>query len=177
LADLVGSTELGSSLDPELLGRVLSAYWSVARTAVERHGGTVAKYIGDAVVGLFGVPVSHEDDALRAARAATDILEELWGLNEDLLPRVGVKLAVRIGVNTGPAAIAEPLGDVSLLAGDVANVGARLEQSAAPGTILVGEETYRLIRNDADCEQVPLLRVKGKAEPLSAYRLIRASPL
>jgi class 3 adenylate cyclase len=175
LADLVGSTELGSSLDPELLGRVLSAYWSVARTAVERHGGTVAKYIGDAVVGLFGVPVSHEDDALRAARAATDILEELWGLNEDLLPRVGVKLAVRIGVNTGPAAIAEPLGDVSLLAGDVANVGARLEQSAAPGTILVGEETYRLIRNDADCEQVPLLRVKGKAEPLSAYRLIRVS--
>ncbi len=131
-ADLVGSTELGARLDPEVLRGVLSSYWDVARGAVERHGGTVEKFIGDAVVAVFGIPVVREDDAIRAVRAAADLLAAVDDLNVGLRARLGVELAVRVGLNTGEVMIADVTGDVALMAGDAANVGAHLEQAAGP---------------------------------------------
>jgi predicted ATPase/class 3 adenylate cyclase len=171
-ADLVDSTSLGSSLDPEVLASVMNSYWAAARAAVERHGGTVAKYIGDAVVGAFGIPTVHEDDALRAVRAASDLLEEIAQLNVGLRARLGVQLAVRIGINTGETVITDGKVDVSLMVGDVANVGARLEQRAQPGTALLSRETELLVRDAVRTEQTGEFSVKGKEELLTAFRLV-----
>jgi class 3 adenylate cyclase/tetratricopeptide (TPR) repeat protein len=153
--DVAGSTALGESLDPEALRIVMSSYFEVARAAIERHGGTLEKFIGDAVMAVFGVPTVREDDALRAVRAA----EEL---------RDGVEIDVRIGVNTG--GIVTGTGD-TLVTGDAVNVAARLEQSAAPGEVLLGAGTYGLVRDAVDAELMPPIEAKGKAEPLTAYRL------
>jgi len=166
--DLVDSTVLGSAVDAEVLGDVLARYWRGARSVVERHGGTVEKFIGDAVVGVFGIPVVHEDDALRAVRAAADLLVEVRDLNKDLQARLGVELAVRIGVNTGEVLS----GGEALMSGDAANVAARLEGSAGAGEVLLGEATYRLVRDLVEADDVSPLVVKGKAEPLSAFRLL-----
>jgi len=171
-ADLVDSTPLGSSLDPEVLASVMTSYWAVARAAVERHGGTVAKYVGDAVLGVFGIPTVHEDDALRAVRAASDLLEEIARLNADLRPRLGVQLAVRIGINTGETVITDGKVDVSLMVGDVANVGARLEQKAQPGTALLSRETELLVRDAVTTEPMAEFSVKGKDQLLTAFRLV-----
>ena len=172
--DLVGSTALGSSLDTEVLRGVLGQYWERARSVVEGHGGTVEKFIGDAVVGVFGIPVLHEDDAVRAVRAAADLLAAVGELNKDLVERLGVVLAVRIGVNTGE--VLSGSGGVALMAGDAANVAARLEQAASPGEVLIGESTYWLVRDAVDADRVPALSVKGKAEPLVAFRLVGVRP-
>ena len=153
--DVAGSTALGESLDPEALRIVMSSYFDVARAAIERHGGTLEKFIGDAVMAVFGVPTVREDDALRAVRAA----EEL---------RDGVEIDVRIGVNTG--GIITGTGD-TLVTGDAVNVAARLEQAAAPGEVLLGDGTYRLVRDAVDAELLPPIEAKGKSEPLTAYRL------
>jgi len=153
--DVAGSTALGERLDPEALREVMNAYFEVARTAIERHGGTLEKFIGDAVMAVFGVPVVREDDALRAVRAA----EEL---------RQAVEIDVRIGVNTGE--VVTGTAD-KLVTGDAVNVAARLEQAADTGEILIGEATYRLVRGAVDVELVPPLEAKGKTEPLTAYRL------
>src|SRR5512132_1803266 len=99
--DVSGSTALGERLDPEALRRVMSRYFEEMKVAIERHVGTVEKFIGDAVMAVFGIPVLHEDDALRAVRAASDMRDALVPLNEDLERQYGVRLAVRIGVNTG----------------------------------------------------------------------------
>ena len=171
-ADLVGSTELGAALDPEVLREVLSSYWDIARAAVERHGGRVEKFIGDAVVGVFGIPVVHEDDAVRALRAASELRAGLRELNVGLKQWVGVELAARVGVNTGTVMVGDPAGDVSLLAGDAANVGARLEQAAGAGEVLMGDTTYRLARFAVDAEALPPLTVKGKVRPITAFRLL-----
>jgi class 3 adenylate cyclase len=153
--DVAGSTALGESLDPEALRILMSSYFDVARGAIERHGGTLEKFIGDAVMAVFGVPTVREDDALRAVRAA----EEL---------RDGVAIDVRIGVNTG--GVVTGTGD-TLVTGDAVNVAARLEQAAAPGEVLLGAGTYRLVRDAVDAELIPPIEAKGKAEPLTAYRL------
>ena len=166
--DLVDSTVLGSSVDAEVLGDVLARYWRGARSVVERHGGTVEKFIGDAVVGVFGIPVVHEDDALRAVRAAADLLAEVRDLTRELQLRLGVELAVRIGVNTGEVLS----GGEALMSGDAANVAARLEAAAGAGEVLLGEATYRLVRDLVEAEDVSTLVVKGKTEPLSAFRLL-----
>jgi class 3 adenylate cyclase len=175
-ADLVGSTELGSRLDPEVLRGVLSSYWDVARGAVERHGGTVEKFIGDAVVAVFGIPVVREDDAIRAVRAAADLLTAVDDLNAGLRERLDVELAVRVGLNTGEVMIADATGDVALMAGDAANVGARLEQAAGSGEVLIGESTYALAKDHVDVDALPALTAKGKTDPLLAYRLRRVHP-
>src|SRR6266536_4274604 len=99
--DVTGSTALGERLDPESLRHVMARYFEAMRTVIERHGGTVEKFIGDAVMAVFGVPTVHEDDALRAARAATEMREALPGLNEELERDYGTRLELRIGVNTG----------------------------------------------------------------------------
>ena len=172
--DLVGSTELGSSLDTEVLRVVMADYWGRARSVVEHHGGTVEKFIGDAVVGVFGVPTLHEDDALRAVRAAADLLVAVRELNKDLAERLGVVLAVRIGVNTGEVFTGS--GGEALVSADAANVAARLEQAATAGEVLLGETTHWLVRDVVDAEPVPPLSVKGKSERLVAFRLVGVRP-
>ncbi len=173
--DVVGSTSLGESHDPETLHNVLDRYFEEARTVVERHGGSVEKFIGDAVVALFGVPVAHEDDALRALRAADELRTELGRLNE-AFERVGIHLDVRMGVNTGEVVVDESRSDGFRASGDTMNVAARLEQSAGAGEILVGGLTRELGGQAIGVEAVEPLEVKGKARALEAYRLLGVLP-
>jgi len=137
-SDVTGSTALGERLDPESLRAVMARYFELARTVVERHGGSVEKFIGDAVMAVFGVPVLHEDDALRAVRAAAELRDGLATLNDSLTRDYGTSLALRIGVNTGEVVT----GTAERLAtGDAVNLAARLQQAARPGDILLGPET------------------------------------
>ena len=152
--DVTGSTELGEQLDPESLRDVQSRYFDAMRAAIERHGGTVEKYIGDAVMAVFGIPQLHEDDALRACRAVIDMRDGLEDLNKELERDRGVTIRVHIGVNTGGVVAGDPASGQALVTGDPVNVAARLEQHAAPGEILLGEATYRLVRHGADADQV-----------------------
>src|SRR5205814_9425156 len=131
--DVAGCTAAGERLDPEALRRVQSEYFDAARGALERHGAQVEKFIGDAVMAVFGVPSVHEDDALRAARAALELRDAVAGLG----------LEVRLGLNSGEVVVGD--GD-ALVTGDAVNVAARLEQAASPGQVLLGEGTYRLVR-------------------------------
>jgi class 3 adenylate cyclase/tetratricopeptide (TPR) repeat protein len=171
-SDLIGSTALSERLDPESITRVMSRYYTAMSAALERHGGMVAKFIGDAVMAVFGVPVLHEDDAVRAARAAIDMRRELEDLNAELDERWGVRLQTRIGINTGEVVAGDASLGESLVVGDPVNVAARLEQSAAPGTILIGEATYSLVRDVVSAEPVPALELKGKADRVAAFRLL-----
>jgi class 3 adenylate cyclase len=175
-ADVVGSTSLGESLDPEAVRKFMDRYFTAATTAVERHGGAVEKFIGDAVVAVFGVPRVHEDDSLRAVRAADDLRRDFYRLNTELGPLLEQDLRLRVGVNTGEVVVGAPQAGGSFVTGDAVNVAARLEQAAAPGDMLIGTETYALVRDAIDAAPTSLLRVKGKAEPLQAWRLLGLRP-
>src|SRR4029077_7926054 len=168
--DVTGSTALGERLAPESLRRVMARYFEGVKQVIERHGGTVEKFIGDAVMAVFGVPVVHEDDALRAARAATEMRDALAGLNEELERDYGTRLQLRTGVNTGEVVTGT---EERLATGDAVNVAARLEQAAKPGEILIGEQTLRLARGAIEVEPCSPLDLKGKAEPFPAHRLLR----
>jgi class 3 adenylate cyclase/tetratricopeptide (TPR) repeat protein len=174
--DLTGSTALGERLDPETLRVVVSRYYEAMREPIERHGGTIEKFIGDAVMAVFGVPHVHEDDALRAVRAAADMREALATLNKDLERDHGATLQIRVGVNTGEVMAADPSAGQHIVVGDPVNVAARLEQAAASGDVLIGETTLRLVRDAVDIEPVEPLTLKGKSEPVPAFRLIRVVP-
>jgi class 3 adenylate cyclase len=167
--DVTGSTALGERLDSESLRKVMERYFSVAGAVLERHGGTVEKFIGDAVMAVFGVPAVHEDDALRAARAAFELRDRLEELNMELLGGFGVELHVRIGINTGEVVTS---GTGTLATGDAVNVAARLEQAAEPGEILIGERTRQLAAGALMLEAVAPVEAKGKSEPLVAYRVV-----
>jgi class 3 adenylate cyclase/tetratricopeptide (TPR) repeat protein len=169
-ADVTGSTALGEQLDPESLRRVMARYFEAARGCLERHGGTVEKFIGDAVMAVFGVPTLHEDDALRALRAATELRDSLASLNEELERDYGISLQLRTGVNTGEVVTGT---EERLATGDAVNVAARLEQAAPPGEILIGEQTHRLSRGAIEIEPVEPLSPKGKVDLVHAYRLLR----
>ena len=171
--DVTGSTGMGERLDPESLRRVMSRYFVTMREVLERHGGTVEKFIGDAIVAVFGIPSLHEDDALRAVRAAAEMRAALASLNEELLADWGVTIDVRTGVNSGEVVAGDPVAGEALVIGDAVNVAARLEQAAAPGEILVGAATHRLVRNAVVVEPVEKRLLKGKTEPTSAVRLLR----
>ncbi|MGH2694250.1 MAG: AAA family ATPase, partial [Actinomycetota bacterium] len=158
--DLAGSTALGETLDPERLRALLARYFERMKGIVEWHGGSVEKFIGDAVMAVFGVPVLHEDDALRALRSAVEM--------RDALPEL--RLQGRIGVMTGEVVTGT---EERLATGDAVNVAARLEQAAQPGEVLVGGSTLALVRDAAEVEPVAPLELKGKAEPVPAYRLLR----
>ncbi len=175
-ADVVGSTEMGEKLDAETLRWAMQRWFHLVRDAVERHGGTVERYIGDAVMAVFGIPVAHEDDALRAVRAAVDIRDADVSLRKELQLARQVDLAVRIGVNTGEAVTGAATVGGSFTAGDAVNVAARLEQSARPGEILLGRETLRLVAHAVDAAPVVPLTVKGKSAAIEAYRLMRVVP-
>jgi class 3 adenylate cyclase len=175
-ADVSGSTALGERLDPEPLRRTMTRYFDAVRTVLERHGGTVEKFIGDAVMAVFGIPVLHEDDAVRAVRAAAEIRDELSALNAELRRELGLELELRIGVNTGEVMAGDPDRGQSFAAGDAVNVAARLQQAAAPGETIIGGSTYRLVRDAVDAELLTPLEVKGKADAVTAYRLLGIAP-
>ena len=163
--DLVASPNQGPSPDAEVLRPMLDGYFAEVRAAVERHGGRVEKFIGDAVNGVFGLPVAHEDDALRAVRAAVEIGERLAVLAASTV----MPFSARVGVNTGEVLVS---GDGTPLIGDAMNVAARLQATAEPGTILIGETTLGLIREAVIVEAVAPLVLKGKAEPVPAFRVL-----
>ena len=159
---MTGSTELGASTDPEALRALLARYFERMRRIVESHGGSVEKFIGDAVMAVFGVPVTHEDDALRACRAAVEM--------RDALPEL--RIAGRIGVNTGEVVTGT---EERLATGDAVNVAARLEQVAQPGEVLIGEETLRLVGPTVSVGEERRLDLKGKAESVAAYPLLEVT--
>lgn len=171
-SDLKGSTDLGERLDSESLREVLSEYFAEMKRILERHGGTVEKYIGDAIMAVFGLPRLHEDDALRGVRAAAEMQRALRLLNERLERRWGVRLASRIGVNTGVVVAGDPATGQRLVTGDTVNVAARLEQAAPEMQVLIGAPTYRLVHDAVTVEPVEPLALKGKSERVSAYRLV-----
>jgi class 3 adenylate cyclase/tetratricopeptide (TPR) repeat protein len=174
--DLAGSTSMGERLDAESLRKIMARYYAAMRSVLERHGGTVEKFIGDAVVAVFGVPAVHEDDALRAVRAAAEMEAALVELNEELRQRWGTELRTRTGVNTGEVVAGDPSRGESFVVGDTVNVAARLEQSAPAGGILLGEETYGLVRNAVKVEGVDPLELKGKSDAVPAFRLLAVTP-
>jgi class 3 adenylate cyclase/tetratricopeptide (TPR) repeat protein len=161
--DLVGSTSLGDRADPEVLRELMARYHAELRAILERHGGTVEKFVGDAAMAVFGLPHVHEDDALRAVRAAAEIREKVAGL----------ELEVRIGINTG--GVVAGVGE-TLVTGDAANVAARLEQAASPGEVLLGRGTEVLVRDAVKAEPVEELALKGKVERVPAFRLLELLP-
>jgi class 3 adenylate cyclase/tetratricopeptide (TPR) repeat protein len=163
--DVTGWTRLSEGRDPEALRGIINRYFKEIRATIERHGGTVEKFIGDAVMAVFGIPRCHEDDALRAVRAAAEIRERLPAVAREL----GAELRFRTGMNTGTVFTGE--GE-SLVIGDAVNVAARLEQAAQPGEILLGLETMRLVHDTVDVEPVEPLVLKGKSEPVPAFRLL-----
>ena len=170
--DVTGSTQLGEQLDPESLRKVMARFFDAMRAEIELHGGTVEKFIGDAVMAVFGIPSLHEDDALRAVRAADGMRESLEPLNKDLERDFGVRLASRIGVNTGEVLVGPGSTDFGRVTGDAVNTAARLETAAQPGEVLIGADTYRLVRDAVDVESVEPRTLKGKAEPVECYRLV-----
>lgn len=174
--DLKGSTALTERFDPEILHEVKDRYFKAMAAEIARHGGRVEKYIGDAIMAVFGLPIAHEDDALRAVRACLGMQAALGAVNASLLDRFGVALANRTGVNTG-AVVANiaPGADQQLATGDAVNVAARLEQSAPENQIYLGESTYRLVRDAVTVERVEPLELKGKSERVAAYRLVATS--
>ena len=173
--DVVGSTSLGERLDPEVLRGLMTTYFDRMRDVLEHHGGTVEKYIGDAVVAVFGIPKLREDDALRAIRAAADMRTVLGELNGELEDRYGVRIEARTGVNTGEVLSEESRPDAPLTS-DATNTAARLEQAAGAGEILLGESTYRLVRDAVEVERAGPLELRGKDAPHTAWRLLNVSP-
>ncbi len=171
-ADPKPTTSSGEAPTAEAFRDVMSHYFEAMRIILERHGGTVEKFIGDAVMAVFGLPVRHEDDALRAARAAFDMQAALPALNAAFERDHGITLQNHIGVNTGEVVAGDASLGQRLVTGDAVNVAARLEQSAHAQEVLVGDLTYRLIRDLVDVEVVEPLQLKGKAEPVPAYRLL-----
>src|SRR6188472_315948 len=170
--DVADSTPLGEQLDPEALRGVWSRYHDKAREVLERHGGTIEKFVGDAVLAVFGIPVVHEDDALRAVRAAVELRGELARLNDELEAAFGVRIGVRTGVHTGEVFAGDPSQGDPFATGDAVVVAQRLEATATAGEILVGDATIRLVRDAVTAEQMPPLELKGKSEPVAAWRLL-----
>ncbi len=169
-SDVVGSTALGERLDPEAFREVMNRFFAAVREIIELHGGTVAKFIGDAVFCVFGVPHLHEDDALRAVRAAEDIRLALPAIGRD----IGETFQLRTGINTGRVLVGQ---DENIAIGDAVNVAARLEQTARPGEIIIGEQTLHLVRDAVEAEALEPLMLKGKSQPVRAFRILRVKPL
>ena len=174
--DAVESTALGERIDPEALRRSMTRYFDAIRDVIERHGGVVEKYIGDAVMAVFGVPVAHEDDALRAVRAAHEVRGRLAVVDAEVRGAHGSAIAWRTGINTGEVVAGDATTGQRFVAGDAVNVGARLEQSAMPGEIVLGESTYQLVRDWVTVEEAQPIVAKGKSEALRAYRLTSLRP-
>jgi len=173
--DVAESTQLGSRLDPEHLRRMMVRYFETVAEALRRHGGSVEKFVGDAVMAVFGVPAVHEDDALRAVRAAVDARDAIAELNEELERENGPRIEIRTGINTGEVFAGEGtegMGTHTLVSGDAVNVAARLQQTADRGEILIGDATRRLGGEAVLVDRVDSLVLRGKDEPVVAWRVI-----
>ena len=171
-SDLKGSTSLGEKLDTESLREVLNVYFTEMKRVLESHGGTVEKYIGDAIMAVFGLPRVHEDDALRAVRAAAEMQLALAGINDRLEAGWGVRLENRTGVNTGEVVAGDVTSSQRLVTGDAVNTAARLEQAAPALEVLISQSTYRLVKDAVEVDRVHPLELKGKAEKVPAFRLV-----
>ncbi|HYK98395.1 MAG TPA: tetratricopeptide repeat protein [Candidatus Acidoferrales bacterium] len=175
-ADLSGSTPLGERLDPEELRGILASYFSTLSSQIARYEGTVDKYIGDAVMAVFGAPVSHEDDAERAINAALAMQSSMARLNAELERAHGVRLSLRIGVNTGEVVAGMLAGDVQAaytVVGDAVNTAQRIESAAPVGQVVVSATTRRLAIHSFEFEALPPVQLKGKTEPMTPYRVVR----
>ena len=170
--DLVGSTKLAEQLDLETLRQVLARYFEAMSEVLMRHEGAIQQFIGDAVLAVFGMPTVHEDDAVRAVRAADEMRAALRELNEQLDLRWGVRLQARTGVDTGEVIAGDTANGESFVTGDAVNVAARLEQSAPSGEILIGEQTMELVRGAVLVQAVAPVEVKGMSQPVRAFRLL-----
>ena len=171
-ADVVDSTALAERFDPELIHGVLDRYFRIATSVLERHGGEVEKFIGDAIVGFFGLTDLHEDDALRAVRAAVELRDAVRDLGEEVKRTRGLDFAVRLGVNTGDVFVAAGAQREAYAVGDSVNVAARLEQLAEGNEILLGERTYRLVEPHVRAEPLEPLELKGRTSKERAWRLL-----
>ena len=165
----------GEAVGPDTMRAVMSRYFEGMREALERHGGTVEKFIGDAVMAVFGLPVRHEDDAIRAIRAAADMQTALDALNPGFRADAGLEVSNHIGVNSGEVIAGDASTAQRMVTGDAVNTAARLEQAAGSGEVVLGDLTYRLARDKIEVEFMEPLSLKGKAEPVPAYRLVRIS--
>jgi class 3 adenylate cyclase len=170
--DLAGSTDLAHRLDAETLHRVMGDYYTAARTAVDRHGGHIEKFIGDAVMAVFGFPRANEDDALRAVLAAWDLRKALDVLNQDLRRRWDVHLTTRTGIATGPVVASDRSTGEPFVMGTPVNLAARLEQTADPGDIRLDVTTMRIVRHAVETDTVPLEELRGFEGPVTAHRLL-----
>ncbi len=176
-ADLVGSTGLTERLDPEEARDVVAKFYRVVQQAVERFDGQVANLLGDAVLAVFGLPITHEDDPERAARAGMAIRDAMPTLNDHLKDAHGVSLDVRVGINTGEVVAASgSTFDRDFLVSDAVTIAARLQQSVPPGTVVAGERTYRLTSHVIEYRALPPLDVKGKAAPLPVWEAVALLP-
>lgn len=173
-ADITGSTPLADRLDPEDMRAILTGYFNLMAEQIRKHDGTIEKYIGDAVMAVFGTPIAHEDDPDRAIRAALDMQAALANFNEQRLATTSeaTRLQMRIGINTGevaaPGSALQQRQDF-LITGDAVNIAARLQQIAAPDTILVGERTYQSAREVFTFREIAPLQLRGKPDPIVAY--------
>jgi DNA-binding SARP family transcriptional activator len=174
--DVVESMALGERLDAEALASVQRLYFEAVSAAIARHGGTVEKYAGDAVMAAFGVPISHEDDALRAARAAFEIEEGVEALNERLAHDHDVSLAIRIGIAAGEVVSTSVEGGQRFVAGDPVGIAARLQHEAGPGEVVIGEVVARLIDHAASLEPRGSLEIPGRQKPFAMFTLREISP-
>ncbi|TXS21243.1 hypothetical protein EAO70_08335 [Streptomyces sp. adm13(2018)] len=170
--DLVGSTALSGALDAETLRSVTLRWFDLMRLRIEEQGGTVEKFIGDAVMAVFGVPTVREDDARRAASAALAMRESLTGFNARLEEAVGVRLDMRVGINTGQAVTGSATQRQAMVSGEVVNVAARLEQNAAAGEILIGPDTLAAVGPGIRTAETGPLLLKGKSDRVAAHRLL-----
>ena len=176
IADVRGSTLADEPLDPESRREPLDRCFQEMRAVLERHGGTVELVVGDAIAAVFGMPLVHEDDALRAVRAAFEMRDALKALNDRLETELRVLLTMRVGVNTGEVVAARETGSGTQVTGDAVNVAARLQQAAASGEILLGEGTHHLVRWAIDAEPAGTIDPLGRLGPTRAFRLLAVTP-
>ena len=174
--DLSGSTALGERLDPEAMRSLMEGYYELARATVGRHGGMVEKFIGDAVMAVFGATEAHEDDALRAVRAAVELRDGLALPDSPGGDGQPTPLAVRIGIATGEVIVGDPAAGEAFATGDAVNVAARLEQGAAPGEVLLSEATLRLVVDAVASEPLGERELRGKSAPVRVHRLLQVAP-
>ena len=174
--DVAGSTAMAEQLDPEEWAEIMNDAFQYLTGPIERYEGTVARLMGDAILAFFGAPVAHEDDPQRAVLARLDIVEGVGTFREEITRVYGLDFNVRVGINTGPVVVGEVGSDFAgeyTAMGDAVNLASRMEQSAEPGTVQITEDTYRLIAPLFEFEDLGGLPVKGKDEPVRAYRILR----
>ncbi len=174
--DVVNSTGLAENFDPEDWADLMNRAFERLNGPILRYEGTVSRLLGDAVLAFFGAPVSHEDDPQRAVLAALDMISAIGVFRDEVRKELGIEFNVRIGINTGPVVVGD-VGSARAMEytamGDAVNVAARMEQTAAPGSIQISQDTYRLIESHFECEPLGSVELKGKSEPVQSYRVLK----